>query len=389
MAWPGSLEGGRSLGGAALLSGLGRMRLLALRVLLAISLAEGVHSAATHGDACGGVVPLSCAATASCAVQITQAVMRCSQSGGGTVHLAAGTYHLNDTGAAFGQFAPMLQLGGVHNVVLAGHPGAAYASSGYQQPNADPSATTLLIHGLRGGVLLQDSSGVTFSGLQVDMARMPYTYGRCTAATGSTMTVQFDSTAYPYDADSVTRNPWLMQVTDVNLFDTFNWRIGEGSTIAASLLHEDFFAVHLDAPGQLTLQGIGLSQGIVVGSDYLLRNTYYGAGGFRLSNCTCTDISNVTLWTVAGMGFMVAESSDTSLTDVAVTRRPGRPLSGCADASHFDETSGYIRMLRFRADGQGDDGLNVHGVYLLPPIIVRHQQTAEPAREREILSASK
>jgi hypothetical protein len=66
-----------------------------------------------------------------------------------------------------------------------------------------------------------------------------------------------------------------LQVTDVNLYDTFNWRIGQGATIASSSMQPplDAFDVHVDSPTKLTLHGIGLSQGVAVGSDYLLRNT--------------------------------------------------------------------------------------------------------------------
>jgi hypothetical protein len=168
------------------------------------------------------------------------------------VRLEAGVYHLNDTGPAFGQFAPMIVLNNVKNVSLVGQkgetmtagagsgpgsgsrpgagPGNGYGGNGngaligegetasesskYSQRRIDPTATTLLVHGLRGGFSLNDAVDIKLSGFQMDMARMPYTYGHCTAATPSSMTVQFDAALYPFDASTVAQNPWLLKVID-------------------------------------------------------------------------------------------------------------------------------------------------------------------------------
>ena len=104
----------------------------------------GVFRSSTvpSGGACGSV-PLACAP--NCAAAIRDALTKCSAAGGGTVVLAAGLYHLNDS--AVEQLQPMIALSGLANVALVGQPGAGR----YDSLAPDPTATTLLVYGMRGG----------------------------------------------------------------------------------------------------------------------------------------------------------------------------------------------------------------------------------------------
>jgi hypothetical protein len=96
----------------------------------------------------------------------------CSAAGGGTVTLSAGIYVVNDTAPATG---PALFLRNLNGVALLGEAGTrAYYTAG-----PDPSATTLMIYGLRGAFSLSNCSDVSVKGIQVDMERQPYTYVGC------------------------------------------------------------------------------------------------------------------------------------------------------------------------------------------------------------------
>jgi hypothetical protein len=335
-------------GGAAAARALamahGKALLLGLVLVLAV---KSTRPEPVVAAACGGV-PLSCAP--SCGSAITAALNGCSAAGGGIVQLRAGVYHLNDSLISSPDLSCLIKLDGLSNVVLAGAGGAGRGP--------DPTATsTLLIHGLRGAIWVHNSTNIRFEHLDIDMARVPYTFGKCTAVTPASMTLQFDPQKYSFEGDL---QPWQMQVSDVNEFDTGNWRMN-GSTGLSTL--RSFLPIELDGPHQLTLRGLGSMQGLRVGKWYVLRNTYYGTAGFSCANTSSIELDHVTMWSAPGMGFSYGTTRDIHMVDTAVMRRPGWALSACADASHFNECGGHIHLERFRAEGQGDDGMNVHGMF--------------------------
>lgn len=79
-------------------------------------------------------------------------------------------------------------------------------------------------------------------------------------------------------------------------------------------------------------------------------------------------IERSTLWSVAGMGFR-ADFCDGrySLLDSEVVIKPGtfRPMSITADGTHWMHHSGPILLRNTSVQGQGDDGFNIHGNFIL------------------------
>lgn len=316
---------------------------------------SNVHSpSATHGTlssaACAGV-PLSCAP--NCGAAITAALHACSASGGGTVQLVAGIYHLNDSYTWAAQQAQLIKAEGLTDVGLAG---AAGRAGGYNHPQPDNATTTLLVYGLRGAVVVFQSTRVRFVNIDIDMARLPYTFGVVSSATANTMSVKFDPHTYPFTAPVRPMDQWTMTVTNVQEFDRVDWRMN--ASLGGGRL-----PIVIDSPGQLTLTGLGTTAGIRVGKWYILRNAYYDAAGFAGGNNTEVHIENVTMWAAGGMGFALSTTRGVEMVDVAVTRRPGQVLSATADGTHFNECGGHLHFQRLRIEGQGDDGMNVHGAF--------------------------
>jgi hypothetical protein len=61
------------------------------------------------------------------------------------------------------------------------------------------------------------------------------------------------------------------------------------------------------------------------------------------------------------MGIYASLTSNIELSGVAVAKKAGRPMSITADAVHFSSCAGAIVIRDSLFEGQGDDGLNVHG----------------------------
>jgi hypothetical protein len=88
--------------------------------------------------------------------------------------------------------------------------------------------------------------------------------------------------------------------------------------------------------------------------------------GFFISDCNRVTIHNVNLWHCCGMGVIAQRSCDIELKKIEVVPSPdtGRIISITADATHFVNCAGYIRMIDCKFCNQKDDATNIHGLYM-------------------------
>ena len=86
---------------------------------------------------------------------------------------------------------------------------------------------------------------------------------------------------------------------------------------------------------------------------------------FTLDGCEAFGLKNVNIWHCGGMGVIAQRSSDIALENVNVVPSPGknRMISITADATHFINCRGYIRMTGCTFTNQKDDATNIHGWY--------------------------
>ena len=88
--------------------------------------------------------------------------------------------------------------------------------------------------------------------------------------------------------------------------------------------------------------------------------------GFTLLDCDGFSLTDVKLYNCCGMGVIAQSSKDIELLRMDVEPTPGsdRVISISADATHFVNCKGYIRMIDCVFRGQKDDATNVHGWYM-------------------------
>ena len=89
--------------------------------------------------------------------------------------------------------------------------------------------------------------------------------------------------------------------------------------------------------------------------------------GFTFEECNTVLIKNVNLYHCGGMGFIVQKVRDIELNNVQVVPTPGsnRVISATADATHFINCGGYLRMIDCKFTNQKDDATNIHGWYAM------------------------
>ncbi len=86
---------------------------------------------------------------------------------------------------------------------------------------------------------------------------------------------------------------------------------------------------------------------------------------FTLERCDGFTLKDVNIWHCGGMGVIAQRSKDLELNNVDVVPSPGkdRMISITADATHFVNCKGFIRMIGCTFKNQKDDATNIHGWY--------------------------
>ena len=86
----------------------------------------------------------------------------------------------------------------------------------------------------------------------------------------------------------------------------------------------------------------------------------------RIANSDDISIENISIYSAGGMGVVAEGSSNITLNHVKVEPAPGkgRFLSTSADATHFVNCRGLIKMNNSTFSNMLDDATNVHGIFL-------------------------
>ena len=103
-----------------------------------------------------------------------------------------------------------------------------------------------------------------------------------------------------------------------------------------------------------------------VGNVLAFGASYRNNPAFTLLDCSKVNLSDIKLYNCCGMGVIAQSSSDIEILRMDVEPTPGsdRVISLSADATHFVNCKGYIRMVDCIFRGQKDDATNVHGWYM-------------------------
>lgn len=116
--------------------------------------------------------------------------------------------------------------------------------------------------------------------------------------------------------------------------------------------------------GTVRIKGNGLKG--TIGNTMVFGASARYNPAFTLNKCEGVNIYNVNLYHCGGMGVIAQSSKNIELRKLNVTPRPGsdRMVSITADATHFVNCGGYIRMIDCLFENQKDDATNIHGWYM-------------------------
>jgi hypothetical protein len=310
-----------------------------------------------------------CEPASDCFSTIASAIEQCKQA-----HGQACTIEL-----AQGQVFPFkCPVGARPSVVQTEHPAVDLSSTnslvfGGGSPLDVP---TLLIDYVNGGcaaIAAHGAANLTVQHLTIDNKRLPSTVGTVLAKSdpagdGRSITIKLEAQepgVYRWDEK---RYPWL------NYTETFQ-KVVPGARATRDLPHINAanYTAHANISGgevEFIFPGADATRAQLRSGDRVFLKHFgnkraWGVYGWNVSGWHLND---VTLLSCAGMGFRCDFCSGVaSIRGSRVQIKPGtrRPMSITADATHFMHHKGRIELFDSSFEGQGDDGFNCHGNFII------------------------
>lgn len=242
----------------------------------------------------------------------------------------------------------------------------AFDLSGLHDFTVEGNGTELLFTGFISPFNLEGCERVTIRNLNIDFTRTFHSEGRVVTGGEGWLEIAFpedyrcdlvngclrfrdgDGTVYPFsnllEFDVVKREPAFM-VND-------HWLANK--TVEAEKCENGNYRI--------------LRKGLTATSGNIL---VFGAAArynpaFTLYDCSGVKIECVNLYHCGGMGVIAQCSRDITLSKLVVAPAPGkdRMISITADATHYVNCGGYIRMIDCVFENQKDDATNIHGLYM-------------------------
>jgi hypothetical protein len=245
----------------------------------------------------------------------------------------------------------------------------------------DGQGAEFIFHGFLTPFAVENCSGVTLRDFSVDYARPFSSEGEILEVEPDAITVRFPE-QHPYriegdelvflDADGV-RYPWgrLLEFDPVKREPAYMaldyW--GKSFVISGMIPADEkgsfLSAFRASDRGErrvrVEVPGIRATVGHVM---------YFGPDhrrvpGIFFQKCSGVSVENVTVHHSGGMAAIAQQCDSLSFTNYRVLAKEGtgRIVSATADATHFVNCTGKIRLDRCRMESQMDDATNIHGNY--------------------------
>lgn len=292
-----------------------------------------------------------------CSKAVQRALKDCQRLGARKLFFPKGTYHFRPD--SLQQFMSYVSNHGDYMRCF------AFDFTGIKDLEIDGDGSLFLFKGYVCPFYINEASGITLRNFKVDFERTFHSEGHIVEVTPEYIDVKFSS-EYPYYVDDKghlrmtddegVEYPWYYLLEFDSQKRETAYMVGDqwtGGGIPAVDMGQG--RVRLNKPG---LRG-------TVGNVFNFGIAYRKVPCVTIADSRDVALYDVTLYHSGGMGVIAQRSRNILLSHLTVTPAPGkdRVVSVAADATHFVNCSGYIKMYDCHLANQTDDATNIHGVY--------------------------
>ena len=247
------------------------------------------------------------------------------------------------------------------------------------------NGSELIYHGRMQIALIQACENISFRNFSVDWDRPFVSQAEVVKATDDYLDVRIDKSQYPFIIENgqimFTGEGWKLLIRRHNLFDKDRQEIVPQTW--DSPLRNIF-----EQPAEELGGGIVRFKGKTAmqpepGTFIGLYHDNYLANGIHVLKSKNTLLRNLTIYHSLSVGVHGVLSENITMDSVSVTANEakGRVFSSIADASHFMNCKGTIRVENCAHTGQGDDFVNVRGCNMLILAIVNSKTVEVKPRD--------
>lgn len=249
----------------------------------------------------------------------------------------------------------------------------------------DGNGSEFILEGFICPFLLDNSINITIKNLSIDFKRPFHTEGLIIGSGKGYIDLKF-SDEFPYEVKNgklrfIDRNGTLypygnllefnagQRETEFKVFD--NW-LFTSPLPAETLPNNDIRMYKEDIIGKTgNIMVFGASNRLIP--------------AFTISDSENILLSNINIYHCGGMGVIGQRTKNIELNKVMVSPRPDgkRIISATADATHFVNCSGYLRMIDCTFENQKDDATNIHGIYAVVDKIISQTEIIVRMKHRQ------
>jgi len=231
----------------------------------------------------------------------------------------------------------------------------------------DGGGSEFIFHGKMQIASVNKCTNFTLKNFSVDWDRPIISQAEIVNATNNYLDIKVDKTHYPFkvvDGKALFMGEgWELPImtmystlydgkTKDIAFNTWDATMGNIFEQKAELISDNIIRFH-------GMPKIKPDPGTVV----ILYHVRYFAQGISIQNSKNVLLKDITLYHALSNGFHGYRTENITMDNasVKVNDSKGRYFSIIADASHFSECKGLIKVINCAHTGQGDDFMNVHG----------------------------
>lgn len=227
------------------------------------------------------------------------------------------------------------------------------------------NGSVFIFHGMTIPVLLMDSRRITIRNLMIDYDRPFYSEGRIVSFGDGTTDVNIDSATYPYEisGNKITfiGHGWKNGGTSVMAFKKGTNHIAEG-TADMSWRGE----VEKLGPGKVRLRWDLNRRGLEPGDSLVFRTFTRPHPACVIYRSEGIMLHNYSIHESMGMALLAQRSKDICMNGGGTFLRKdsGRVHTVSADATHFSNVGGMVKVENALFEGMMDDAINIHSTCL-------------------------
>lgn len=194
-------------------------------------------------------------------------------------------------------------------------------------------------------------NGITLEDFSIDWATLPFSQGTIVETGLKTFVIELDP-----GFEMTQKRP----INAIGSYDrATRWPMANGMDSYKSVADTEILS-----PRRLRVN-LKNATTIATGTTLVLRHNVYGVTGFSFNRSSKIVLSNISIYSMPGMGLLGAKCTDIQLHRYRTIIKPGsnRLLSTCADSVHISGCDGKIDITECSFQGMGDDAINICSSY--------------------------